>query len=655
MLGSLQAVAQENDSLRIRLDSTVFSVERHTSLLNMGVSRPTTVRTEQLRSIPTISGTADPIRFVRLLPGVQSGMELEAGLHIQGTEQSHCLLSVEDVPLYGTAHLLGLFPTFIATHYRTMEYSPYSVSANRLGGAVNMRLADQVPRRFRGSFVAGLFETEGTLDIPLGQRSGVFVSARRSYLNLLYGAFLRFGDYHFKYGFGDGNLTWYWNPGPQDRVWADFFYSDDNVYFMNDKGGNNVLLDWKNGMGAAHYLHSWDGGSLKQTLYYTALDLGMELQHPFLGFRLDSDLSTFGYKATLEAGRWRVRADAAFHRVHPQQISLSNEAYAREVDSPQQRALELTAEARYAWPVTDRLLLEGAVKGVVYHTVGGAWDPALLPEVKARMDLGILGQVEALAGMARQYLFQTGLTSLGFPSQFWYLAGYELPTQGSRYAALTWERNFSHDRYAVSLSAYYRDLTNQPEYDGCLLDYIYPDYQLSRLLLVGSGSNYGLGVILHKQAGALTGWISYTLSRSLRTFEGYTFPSNHERIHECNVVANYTRGSWDFGAVLVAASGLPYTAAESVLLLGSMPILNYTRRNADNLDPYVRLDVSVTYRFHRGPQRENGLTFSLYNAFGHKNVLYKQMRLSDDGRSYAYQPQQLYLRFLPALSYFHQF
>ena len=646
--------AQAPDSLRERLDSTVFAVERPTSLLHIGVTGPTTVLPDQLRRVPTLMGTADPIRFVRLLPGVQTGMELDAGLHIQGTENAHCLISADGVPLYGATHLLGLFPTFIATHYRNMEFTAYAPAANRLGGAVNMCLADRVPRRFRGSFTSGLFETEGTLDIPLGSRSGLFISARKSYLNLLYGYFLRFGDYRFRYGFGDGNLTWYWQPTPRDKVWVDAFFSADHVTFTGGTVGNDILLDWKNGMAAVHYKHNWEGGWLKQTLYYTSLGIGTGFQHPFYGFDIASSLSTAGWQAQLEAGRWRVRAEAAWHRTRSMDVSITNEALDYGVSLPLRNALELTLEARYVWPVTESLQVEAALKGIEYYSDDGIHYPALLPEAKVRWEMGIAGRLEAVAGMNRQNLFQTGLSSMGLPTYYWFLSDKEFQPAGSRFAALTWGRSFSQERYSVSLSAYYRDLSNLWDYGGSILNFLYPNYQLSRLVKQGSGRNYGVGVILHKQTGPFTGWIAYTLSRSLRTFDGITFPSDHERIHECNIVAQYTRGAWELGAVLIAASGLPYTPAESVLLLGAVPITYFTQRNAGQLPPYVRLDLSLTCFFHREPSRENGISVSLYNATGHKNILYKQL-VTNEENQYAYRPQELYLRFLPSLSYFHKF
>ena len=217
-------LAQQPDTTLVqeKLDSTVYMSERRSSMLEIGLDKPTHVNTELLRRVPSITGTPDPIRFVKLLPGVQTGMELDAGLHILGTENSHSLVSVDGVPVYGATHVLGLYSTFISSHFKGMNFSPFVSGANRIGGSVDMQLPDYVPQRLRGQLSASLFGAEGTLDIPTGERSALYLSARRSYINLLYGSFLRMDIFSFRYGFTDGNVTWYWEPSAKDRVWADF-------------------------------------------------------------------------------------------------------------------------------------------------------------------------------------------------------------------------------------------------------------------------------------------------------------------------------------------------------------------------------------------------------------------------------------------------
>ena len=196
----------------------------------------------------------------------------------------------------------------------------------------------------------------------------------------------------------------------------------------------------------------------------------------------------------------------------------------------------------------------------------------------------------------------------------------------------------------------------QLDYTGTLLDYLDPDYTTPKYLITGFGRNFGLCLTLHKQAGDFTGWMNYTLARSLRTFGEQTYPSNHERIHEFNAVGNYTHGRWDFGGVFVLASGVPYTAAEAFLMSGGTLVAEMSPKNYYRMKPYLRLDLSASFYFHRqGDGRGNGLTLALYNAVGYKNDLFFMPMKSSDEHGFYYAPVSLHLRWLPSLSYFHKF
>ncbi len=62
-------------------------------------------------------------------------------------------------------------------------------------------------------------------------------------------------------------------------------------------------------------------------------------------------------------------------------------------------------------------------------------------------------------------------------------------------------------------------------------------------LIFGKGRSYGVEVFVKKKVGRMTGWISYTLSRTERRFEGVNnyswYPANQDRTHNLAVVGIY--------------------------------------------------------------------------------------------------------------------
>ena len=144
--------------------------------------------------LPKIMGNADPVGYSKLLPGVQTSGEYNGGLHINGCENSHNMISVMDVPLYNVNHMLGFFSTFIPTHYSSMSLYKVPESAgapNRLGGELmfrpNSRRTDD---RLSGSLQTGLMFTQGTVKVPTGKKSLLTASFRDTYINLLYSSWL---------------------------------------------------------------------------------------------------------------------------------------------------------------------------------------------------------------------------------------------------------------------------------------------------------------------------------------------------------------------------------------------------------------------------------------------------------------------------------
>ena len=284
------------------------------------------------------------------------------------------------------------------------------------------------------------------------------------------------------------------------------------------------------------------------------------------------------------------------------------------------------------------------------------------PAAGVELNLYRAGKLSLRGGAARQHLFQTGITSLGFPVEFWFLAGREAAPQSSAYVSLAYKVQTPHEGYSLSAEVYAKRLWNQIEYMGTLLDFLSASYRLSDMIVPADGYNYGITLLLHKQTGHLTGWVGYTLGRSLRhTAKDGLFPSGHERIHELNVAATYSARRWDAGGTFIAATGTPLTAPESVYLNGGQIICQFGPHNAARLAPYIRLDVSFSWYFRKDERIRHGVCVSLYNALGRENeIAYKLFfRTAEDSgdeeKAVAYIPFSMGLRFMPSVGWFYRF
>ena len=655
------ARAQEPDTVAtFNLNKSVITEEYNKPLVlnQRGISGQ--INTDKLTKIPTILGTPDPLRFVRLLPSVQLNTEVDGGLYMQGSEHSHTLIAQEGVPIYGSGHMLGFFSTFNSPHYSGMKYATSCGQEGRIGGMIDMQLADTVARKLSLDTSIGLLSAQGTVDIPMGN-SSLKISARRTYLDLLFGGMLRYEDNAMTYNFTDANVTWTWKPTKRDRIIVDLFGSLDMGIFTGVGLFENMDGRWYNGMGAIHWNHYYSEATLKQTAYYTTSGLDPKIKAFGVFGRLQSYIMDTGYKAKLHWKNWDfgVRYSAYFTQPqNPYTEGHFNDAR-NNGHIAKEDAMAAAVSAEYSRSLGMWLSLKAGIGADWYLSPQRRSYWGVTPEVSLMADLLEGGKIDFTYGIKRQNLFQTGLTSSGLPSEFWVLAGDIQAPQWAHCFSLAYNNSFWDQMLSISTEVYYKQLYNQLEYIGSLMDMYTGDYSLEGSTLRGDGRAFGLNLMIQKQKGRFTGWISYAWSRSLRTFvndmHAMEYTSAHERRHELDVVATYDFGRFDVGATFVAASGTPYTRPTSFYMVGSRLVCTYGPYNAEALPAYVKMDLSANWYIRKGPRLTHGINASMYNVLGRVNVVGYGLHYNKENNTYSFRGNKIQIRFMPSVGYFLKF
>lgn len=620
------------------------------------------VNTEKISAVPSFLGNADPIRFVRLLPSVQMNTEVEGGLYMQGSDHSHTLISQSGVPIYGVSHLMGMFSVFNTPHYKGIQYSTTARQESRMGGIVDMELQDTVSRRFSADFSLGLLSAQGTLDIPMGA-SSLKVSARRTYINVLYGNFLQFAGFPIRYGFTDANVTWTWKPGKKDRIWADLFGCLDQGR-LSGTTIRKMDAQWYNALGALHWNHYFPEASMKQTVYGTTYGVNSEIEAFQIKGWMPAYIRDYGYRNTLQWKDWEFGLHYSFYDIQPQnprsEGHMNDSALTGGV--PRQQAMEAVLSAQYSRILGYWLQLKAGMGVNWYLSPERKSFWGATPEVELLADFQDYGKVTLRYGLKRQNLFQLGITNKGFPIEFWVAAGDIQAPQWSHNFSLAYNASFLDNAWSVSAELYYKLLYNQLDYVGDILDIYNGQYSLENSVLQGKGRAYGVNLMLQRNVGPLTGWLSYSYAPSLRTFDamdefrdGAEYSSSHERLHELDVVATYDFGKWDVGGSLVVASGLPYTRPEAFYVVGSRVICNYGTYNGERLPTYARLDVSANWFLRKDARGKTGFNFSIYNVLGIKNAVSYGIHMNDEMNAYSFRPMDMVVSILPSIAFFHSF
>ena len=212
--------------------------------------------------------------------------------------------------------------------------------------------------------------------------------------------------------------------------------------------------------------------------------------------------------------------------------------------------------------------------------------------------------------------------------------------------------------FETSVEVYYKTLENQIDYrNGANL---FSSTDVEAELEYGKGRAYGAEFYIHKQSGRLTGWISYTLSRSLRTFQqinnGSEYPAKQDRIHDFAIVAMYDMTKKiKLSANWVYYTGSAVTFPSGKYVVSGLTVPYYTERNGYRMPAYHRLDIGVTWVRKKTNRRESNWNFSLYNAYGHENAYSIAFRANPDNPNLTEAVQTSLFRWVPSISYNFKF
>jgi outer membrane receptor protein involved in Fe transport len=259
-------------------------------------------------------------------------------------------------------------------------------------------------------------------------------------------------------------------------------------------------------------------------------------------------------------------------------------------------------------------------KGEVYNTYHG-----LEPRVGLNYVISDNQSVKASYSRTRQYLLIASNSNTGSPLDVWISSNPNIEPQVGDQYSMGYFRNFLNNKIETSMEVYYKNMQNQVAFKA----FAQPQFNrdMEEELRFGKGKAYGAELMIRKNEGRLTGWLSYAYSRSIRKIndiqEKNWYPSPYDRPHDLTLVAMYDltpriglSANWTF------KTGRPFNAPSARYEYGNLVLPYYPGRNHDRMPNYHRLDLGVTIRSKPDAERnfEGEWVFSIYNAYAHKNA-----------------------------------
>ena len=244
------------------------------------------------------------------------------------------------------------------------------------------------------------------------------------------------------------------------------------------------------------------------------------------------------------------------------------------------------------------------------------------------------------------------------PTDKWVASSNIIKPEIADQVAIGYYKNLAGARYELTLESYYKHLQHQIDYrNGAQL---FTNEAIETQLLFGSGRAYGMEFMLRKRAGRLSGWISYTLSKTERKIDGINngkwYNARQDRPHDIAIVAMYQLNpKWTLSANWVYYTGEAITYPTGKYRVDDEVYFYYSERNGYRMPDYHRLDVGATKQLKRGKRFSSELNFSIYNAYGRSNAYQITFRESELDPNKTEAVKTSLFTFVPSISYNFKF
>lgn len=624
-----------------------------------------TLSMNSIKELPPFLGEVDIIRSMATLPGVSQVGEAAAGLNVRGGGADQNLIQFAGAPIYNPTHLFGLFTSFNADVVNDVTLYK-SVIPTRFGGR-GSSILDILPKagsvdRWGGDLMLSNYSGKIGINGPLvKEKVSIRGGFRGSYINWFLGALSNPDLNTSSANFYDGNLVISAPVSDKNEFTYSYYTSYDDFAFASD-----TTISWKNNSHSLQWKSKLsDKLSLDALGYYTQYDYGIFNRSGINDFDLNSGIVDFGAKVfamyqfsetnkvtfggefkdvTLQPGEL-IPAEEQESGLLPKKVQ---DEFGRESAVHFQHEFELGEKIgvsyglrydmyQYFGPRTVRQYAENqpiSDGSAISETTYGDGEKitsydGLGPRGSIRYSLSKSSSIKAGYNKMYQFIHLISNTATIAPTDVWKLSDEFLKPQIVDQYSLGFYNNFKGNIFETSIEVYYKDIQNVVDYkDGANL--ILQNH-LETELIPASGRAYGVEMFVKKNLGRLTGWISYTYSRSLRRVitpyeeeiinDGDWYSSNFDKPHDLTLIGNYkVSTNTSVSATFGYSTGRPVTFPEAKFDYSGNNLAYFNRRNEQRLPDFHRLDLAINFKLKgEGKFFDGDWTFSVLNVYARKN------------------------------------
>ncbi|PKQ61267.1 hypothetical protein BZG02_16675 [Labilibaculum filiforme] len=640
-------------------------------------------------------GENDLFQNLIQFPGVQSSNEGLGGFIVRNGSPAQNLILLDDVPVYYSSHLLGLFSIFNSDaikHVKLIKGGFPARYGGRISSVLDIRMKDGNTKKLGGDFSIGLLTAKFNLHGPIKKDKTTFnLSVRRSYLDLLVKGIFELADSDITggYYFGDFNFKLTHKFSQRDKIFFSTYWGGDLIHVKNtdqqttSKEKTENKLGWGNFTNSLRWNHVYNNHLFGNTSFilsrYTFLvkdkkwsqNEGENFKENYK-YEFRSGIRDFTLKSEFD---WipdskhylKFGMETSLHHTKPgSEIYQNNEQNEQSTSNDQvisSKELILFGECQIQFG--KNLLINMGSRWSSF-IVEGTYYSTLEPRFSTQYHLHPKWTITGSFSQMTQYLHLVTSSTLSLPTDLWLPVTSKIkPIDCFQY---TGGANYAFSKSIKFSAEYYHKLSrNILEFsDTYFFQNVNTDWE--NTVEAGKAWSQGLEFNLSKNKGKTTGNMAYTFSKSFVKYpkinEGKTFASPYDRNHDFSILLNQKiNKKVDFSLAWVYGSGLPATLSSTNIStispyypenISSTPI--FSHRNEFRLPDYHRMDFSINFRkFKKHGVRTWNI--SINNVYNRKNANYVSIRENQNQfgtTSYTLKQISLFA-FLPSVSYSYKF
>ncbi len=603
-----------------------------------------------------LPGVSEPdiLQTVQALPGIKSVDETVSDINIRGGTNDQNLILWDGIKMYQTGHFFGLisaFNPYVTENVSIIKNGTSAMYGGGVSGTLSMKSMEELPLTCSGGAGVNLISGDIFGEIPIGEKSAIQVSARRSYTDFLNTpTYTTFSEKAFQDSEVDNQ--------------SEFYFYDFSTKFIHEINPDHKLstsmITMSNNL---NYFETTDEATApnRSNLNQDNFSIGGQLQSEWTN-KITSVLSAYYTQYDLDAltisnndaqrltqnnlvkesnlklaATYKLRDNLNWTNGYEftetgieNTTNLSQPPFASNIKGVI-RQHALFSEIQYA---SENDKFQGTIGGRInyYENLNTFKEYIFEPRINISYELMPNFKTEILGEYKSQVtnqIIDLEQNFLGIEKRRWILSdGNDLPITKSKQGSIGF--NYDTNTLYIGIDGFYKEVNginvytqgfqNQNQFDGEIGSYVVK----------------GAEFLINTKNNDYSAWLSYTFNKNDYTFDVLaptTFPNNLDVRHSLTVAGNYTIGNLKLGVGLNYKSGKPFTQPDENDPVDETVFpsqINYEEPNSSRLPEYFRADASANYTLKISDTVNAILGASVLNFTNRRNTLNTYYRLQDD-------------------------